>query len=114
MRKFKKSYGRVVSVLLLLSFIVAIVPFDFYHNHAEAKEVCSKDTEKGHCTHKLHVSEKSKSCFACAAHFSKAFTQPTFSEKFTSFPAITLLAENKVTGYFVKLVFTALRGPPSE
>ena len=114
MKKFKKSYGSYIGFLFLLIFTVAIVPFDFHHRHSEAKEVCNDSGKDGKCAHRLHVSEKSKSCFACAAHFNKTFTQPGLSESLTSFPAISLLTENRVTGYLIKLVFTALRGPPSE
>jgi hypothetical protein len=114
MKTIKKSYGRIISFLLLLCFGVAIVPFDFLHSHAETKQVCNEVTENGYCTHKLHLSEKAKSCFACAVHYNKTFDKPTLSDKVISFPAINILAQNRVTGYFIKLIFTALRGPPSE
>ena len=114
MKKIRKSFGRFFAFLLLLCFTVALVPIDFYHNHSEAQPVCKEKVQTGACQHKLHLSEKTKSCWACAVHFNKSYTQPSLSEKVVSFPAIALLSENRVTSYFTELIFTALRGPPAE
>lgn len=114
MKTVKKLYGKLVSYLLLLIFIVAIVPFDLLHTHVDSRQVCNDVTEKGYCNHKLHLSEKTKSCFGCAVHFNKTFEAPSLSEKLTSFPAVNILVENKVIGNFARLIIITLRGPPAE
>jgi hypothetical protein len=114
MNDLKKSVRIILSRLLLLCFTVAILPIDFYHNHSLEQTACNESAENGTCKHKLHLSQKSTSCWACAVHFDKTYLNAPFSEKITSISAVTLYFESKVTLYFVKLIFTDLRGPPVQ
>lgn len=116
MKKIKRSLGIALSVVLLLSFSVTIIPLDFFHNHktAETKVVCVKDTVHSSCTHKLEIKKQADFCWACAVHFDKSFTKISFIEKLKLSPGISLFINNDTAGYIIELLFTGLRGPPTE
>lgn len=107
--------GISLSVVLLLSFSVTLVPLDFFHNHQETRQVsCTKDKTHSTCTHKLHIAKKADFCWACAVHFDKTFTKVSFLEKLKSSPGLSLFINNETVGYFLERLFTGLRGPPAE
>ncbi len=111
MQAVKKSFEKAILLILLLTFSVAVVPLDFYHDHAE-ETVCKEFTKNGSCQHKLHLSKKSNACWACAVHYDKTYIRPEGAEtkKFT--PINTLSSTGEVIGYTIKLIATSLRGPP--
>lgn len=116
MKKLKKSLGVALSVVLLLSFSVTLVPFDFLHNHqtAQAQIPCAKDGNQSSCTHKVHITKKAEFCWACAVHFDKTFTKVSFIDKLKLSPGLSLFINNDTAGYFIERLFTGLRGPPTE
>ena len=113
MKKFKKSYGKLTAFVMLLLFSAALVPLDFYHNHSEEVPVCREKLDNGSCRHKVHLSQKSKSCWVCAVHYDKSYYQSFTSDKGLSLPLTGFFTEKKVSGFYVQLIFTALRGPPA-
>lgn len=116
MKKIKRSFGVALSVVLLLSFSVTLIPLDFLHNHqtAENKVPCVKDKAHSTCNHKLHITKKADFCWACAIHFDKSFTKISFIEKLKLSPGLSLFINNDTVGYIIELLFTGLRGPPTE
>jgi len=116
MKRIKKSFGLALSVVLLLSFSVTLIPLDFLHNHqtAQTQSSCVKDKTHSTCTHKLHITKKADFCWACAVHFDKTFTKVSFIEKLKLSPGISLFINNETAGYFIERLFTGLRGPPTE
>lgn len=113
MKKFKKSYGKLAALAMLLLFTAALVPLDFYHNHSEEIPVCQEKSDNSSCRHKVHLSQKSKSCWVCAVHYDKSYYQSFISDKDLPLPITGSFTERKVSGYDVQLIFTALRGPPA-
>lgn len=116
MKRVKRSLGLALSVVLLLSFSLMLIPLDFLHSHQkpQTKVSCVKDKIHSSCTHKLHVTKKAEFCWACAVHFDKTFTKISFIEKLKLSPGISLFINNDTVGYFLDLLFTGLRGPPAE
>ncbi len=116
MKRIKKSLGVVLSVVLLLSFSVTLIPLDFLHNHqtTQTQASCSKDKANSACSHKLHITKKADFCWACAVHFDKTFTKISFVEKLKLSPGLSLFINNDTVGYVIELFFTSLRGPPTE
>ena len=116
MKRIKKSLGISLSVILLLSFSVTLIPLDFLHNHqsAETRVPCIKDKAKSSCAHKLHIKKKADFCWACAVHFDNSFTKISFIEKLKLSPGLSLFINNDTVGSFLEILFTGLRGPPAE
>ncbi|MGB4775637.1 MAG: hypothetical protein WBP45_10715 [Daejeonella sp.] len=114
MKGIKKSFGLALSVLLLLSFSVTILPFDLFHNHNPVAKVCQDKKANTACTHQVHIATKADYCWVCAIHFDKEFTKTSFTERLAELPPIAVLLENKVTGYFIEQLFSSLRAPPTE
>ncbi len=115
MNRIKRSLGISLSVVLLLSFSMTLIPLDFLHNHQRASQIsCTKDKAHSTCTHKLHITKKADFCWACAVHFDKTFAKVSFLEKLKLSPGISLFINNETAGYFLERLFTGLRGPPSE
>ncbi len=114
MKGIKKTIGTSISILLLLIFSVTVLPLDAFHNHAELKTNCSTSGKVENCQHKQHIYTKTIFCWVCAIHFDKSFSGKPILEKIADLPAISLFADNNITGYFVEQIFTALRGPPSR
>ncbi len=114
MKGIKKSVGIALSLVLLLSFSVTLVPLDFFHNHQAPRTVCENTKTHAPCNHKVHLSQKADFCWVCAIHFDKTFTKTSLLEKIKSSPALSLFTDNDFTGYFIEQLFATLRGPPSE
>lgn len=116
MKRIKKSLGVALSVVLLLSFSVTLIPLDFLHNHqtSQTRASCVKDKTHTSCTHKLHITKKAEFCWACAVHFDKTFSKISFIEKLKLSPGLSLFINNDTAGYFIERLFTGLRGPPAE
>jgi hypothetical protein len=110
-KSVKRSFGRGISLVLLLLFSVTVLPLDFLHNHSVPEQVCADKTP---CSHKIHVTKKASYCWACAVHYDKSFLKAKAEEKLPSLPAVELLFDNAVTGYLADIIYAALRGPPSE
>ncbi|MHB1179139.1 MAG: hypothetical protein ACYCZO_12505 [Daejeonella sp.] len=115
MNKIKRSLGISLSVILLLSFSMTLIPLDFLHNHQNISRVsCVSDKTHSTCSHKLHITKKTDFCWACAVHFDKTFTNVSFVEKLKLSPGISVFINNETVGYFLERLFTGLRGPPTE
>ena len=116
MKRIKNSIGVALSVVLLLSFSVTLIPLDFLHNHQSSqKQVsCAKDKAHASCTHRLHITKKADFCWVCAVHFDKTFAEVSFIDKLKLSPGLSLFINNDTVGYFIERLFTGLRGPPTE
>lgn len=114
MKAIKRSFGLSLSVLLLLSFSVVLLPLDFLHNHGKITATSGTEKVNSSSSHKLNIQNKPDYCWVCAVHFDKSFTQPTFFEKVRLSPVVSVLLNNETTGYFIEQLFSTLRGPPSE
>lgn len=104
----------MLSVFLLISFSVTLIPLDFLHNHQSIPVVCKKDGTQSACNHKLHVTKKADFCWACAVHYDKTFTVSSYFEKLKVSPGLSQIVNNETVSYFIERLFTGLRGPPSE
>jgi hypothetical protein len=114
MKRIKRQIGVSLSVLLLLSFSITLIPLDFFHNHKYTQVSCKADVSNSSCTHKLHITKKADFCWACAVHFDKTFTKSSFVERLKLSPSLSLFVNNDAAAYFIERLFTGLRGPPSE
>ena len=112
MRNIKKSFGTGISMLLLLLFSITVLPLDFLHTHSSTEQICSD--KKIPCSHTVHITQKAPYCWICAIHFDKTFTTEDQGENGSFLPAVRLLFDNAVTGYVAEILYTALRGPPSQ
>jgi hypothetical protein len=111
--KLKKKHlhiHRVLSILLLWVFAIALTPFSAFHDHHHAEPKCVAH-EKA-CTHKVHVSNHAEECLICAAHFEKNYiaTAYHFEVYLVNKPATPYYPT--VSGFYTELVGLALRGPP--
>ncbi len=114
MKGIKRPISILLSVLLLISFSVTLIPLDFLHNHKSVTTTCVKDGTKSACNHKLHVTKKADFCWACAVHYDKTFTITSYFEKLRVSPGLSLVINNKTVSYFIERLFIGLRGPPVE
>ncbi|HXI00141.1 MAG TPA: hypothetical protein VNI52_07710 [Sphingobacteriaceae bacterium] len=112
MKKIKRSFGAGISMLLILLFSVTVLPLDFLHNHSSTNQICTD--KKDSCNHKIHITQKASYCWVCAIHFDKTFTSSNKSETPALLPTVKLLFDNVVTGYVAEILYSALRGPPTE
>lgn len=112
MKNIKRFLGRGISMLLLLLFSVTVLPLDFLHSHSVSEQRCS-DKEIP-CSHTVHITQKAPYCWICAIHFDKTFTTADKDSNESFLPAVRLLFDNAVTGYVAEILYTALRGPPSQ
>jgi hypothetical protein len=103
----------LLSVILLLSFSVTVLPLDFLHDHANKVE-CTEKAQTGTCRHKFHISEKSSFCWLCAIHYDKAFTNVDIKEQLSSLPVFSYFSESRILTCVSDVILTTLRGPPSE
>jgi hypothetical protein len=114
MKSLKKALGISVSVLLLLSFSVTLIPLDFLHNHQVQQVPCNDDKANSTCTHKVQITQKADFCWVCAVHYDKTFTKTGFFEELKLSPGLSLFINNETVGYFMERLFIGLRGPPAE
>lgn len=116
MKRIRTSLSVALSVVLLLSFSVTLIPLDFFHNHQtlQTKPFCVKDKTHSTCNHKLHITKNADFCWACAVHFDKSFTKISFIEKLKLSPGLSLFINNDTAGYILELLFTGLKAPPAE
>jgi len=81
MKAFKRTFGFIFSVVLLLSFSALILPLDFLHNHDPipvsigSKQTQSSDSEK------VNIQNKADYCWVCAVHIDKNYIKTSFFEK---------------------------------
>lgn len=114
MKGIKKSLGISLSVILLLSFSVTLIPLNLFHSHKVTQTSCKVDKSHASCTHKLNITKKADFCWACAVHFDQSFTNTSVLENIRLSPAISVFADNRISGHFIEQIFSSLRGPPSE
>ena len=114
MKDIKRSLGLSLSVLLLMSFSVILLPLDFFHNHAPIPAYSGAEKVNSSSSHQIKIQNKPDYCWVCAVHFDKTFTKASVFEKVRLSPVISLFLNNEVTGYVVEQLFSSLRGPPSE
>lgn len=114
LRSMFKKHGRgLISLLLLICFSVTILPLDFFHNHKQA-QVCNEADRTGTCHHKLHLSQQTSYCWICAIHIDKTFDHSTLTFIHLHLEKPVALPVFKAESYYVKLIFTSLRGPPIQ
>ena len=112
MKTIKKTLGTGISVLLLLLFSATVLPLDSFHSHSTVEQSCAE--EKDSCEHTVHIAKEASYCWICAIHYEKVFTSADAGETTLNLPVVNLLCNNAVTGYVAQILYTALRGPPSE
>lgn len=100
---------RILGIVMLWVFSLAITPWSALHHH---EEIITAASEKN-CTHKVHVKTQQETCLICAAHFEKNYTVAKFS--FITYLSSKLLTKDKdmVSSSYVELIATSLRGPPA-
>lgn len=103
--------NRIISLLLLCVFAIALTPWSSLHHHEEQHEYCSKDGRL--CMHKVHVGSEQHNCLICSAHFTKdILTQAaTFQVSLNSVRVVNNFT--LVSSTYVALIRTSLRGPPT-
>jgi hypothetical protein len=103
---------RVISVLLLWVFAIALTPFGVFHHHDHHthEHTCSLNSKN--CGHKLHVTTQTDHCLICEAHFEKNYTtsKAYFRIYLISKPVQKFYGE--VSNSYTRLINLALRGPP--
>ena len=110
----KRSAGVLISYFLLILFSVVAFPLDFFHHH-EAEEItaCSDSNGKSHCTHKVHLTEKSSYCWVCAIHFDKSFISDEVRYEYLSRSYHEIAVEKVIIYPALQLLSIQLRGPPA-
>lgn len=111
---------RILSVLLLLVFTIALTPFGAFHHHEHDHEhhghhdhgQTSCSANKKDCGHKLHIGTKTEHCLICEAHFEKNYTttKTHFHAYVDSKPIQKFYDE--VSSSYTRLISRSLRGPP--
>ena len=108
LKKRSLHIQRVLTIVLLWVFSLAITPWSSLHQHEELK---ASVVEK-HCTHKLHLKTEQDTCLICKAHFEKNYTVTkanfiTYLESRLMSTPITIVSSS-----YAELISTSLRGPP--
>lgn len=111
--KTTKKYPAIISLLLLLSFSVTIIPIDLFHHHNASRAICSDIRSKGICTHKYHISAKPAACWVCAIHYDKTFDKSSCTAVLISRKTVSGFSACKVNPYFTRSELSSLRGPPT-
>ncbi|KQB99383.1 hypothetical protein [Pedobacter sp. Hv1] len=109
LKKKRLHIQRILTVVLLWVFSLAITPWGALHHH---EEVVSTAVEK-HCMHKVHIKTQQETCLICAAHFEKNYTTTNYT--YTTYLIGKRITKHNaiVTGSYTELISTALRGPPA-
>ena len=110
MRKRANHIHRILSILLLWVFAIALTPFSAFHNHNHEEPRCSA-TEKI-CQHKVHISNHTDTCLVCAAHFEKNYLRTTTRFEIYQVNKPLVKFYPTVKGCYAELISLALRGPP--
>jgi len=105
---------RILSILLLWVFTIALTPFGALHHHDHDHDHEPKCvTKEKTCTHKLHVSSQTEHCLICKAHFEKNYiTTKQYVQVYTVSKPVTRVY-HITSGSYIKLIDLALRGPPT-
>jgi len=111
MNRFKQSFGFFMSLLLLISFSVTVIPIDFLHDHSGA-QTC-KTTTGTSCSHKSHLSLKKSLCWVCGVHFDKHFVKSSDPVAVVSVLTCRLGLPAHVSISFTVVASDCLRGPPA-
>ncbi|WP_316837496.1 hypothetical protein [Pedobacter nutrimenti] len=108
MRKQRQHINRILSVLMLMVFSIALTPWSALHDHEDEVHL----TQEKNCTHKLHISSHSETCLICAAHFEKDFVATT--SHFQVFLTLKSLSKTDplISSSYTELIDSSLRGPP--
>lgn len=115
MKSLQKQITISISALLLLCFSVTVLPLDLFHDHSfETRSGCQDLVTLKRCEHKYHISQKAKTCWLCAIHYDKNFIRESEIGNASLIPAFALFYQNEVKAYFIKLIFSSLRGPPTK
>ena len=105
----RKYISRLLSVLLLMVFSIALTPWNALHHHPEV--VIHQEVEKS-CTHELHLSSHVEHCLVCEAHFVKDFINVTATFQVFITSATRVEAYPSLGNSYAELIQTSLRGPP--
>lgn len=97
-----------------MGFSAVFLPLDVFHNHAPTSSSSGTEKLNSSSSHELNVQNKADYCWVCAVHFDKTFTKTSIPEKIRLSPVMSVFLNNEVTGHVVELLFSGLRGPPSE
>ncbi len=111
MARTRKSFGPLIGLLLMLNFSVTILPLDLFHRHPSTAN-CVDGTARLACHHKFHVSDKASFCWVCAIHLDKTFAKPAENRYQVHAEGHQLFVSELLSGSYVRLIATSLRGPP--
>ncbi|WP_432709574.1 hypothetical protein [Pedobacter sp.] len=105
----RKYLNRLLSVLLLLVFSIALTPWSALHHHPRVVE--HHEVENS-CTHELHLSNHVDTCLICKAHFVKDFVNVTATLQVFITTTTRIIVSPSLRSSYTALVHTSLRGPP--
>jgi hypothetical protein len=115
LRKKVLHIQKVISVVLLMVFAIALTPFSVLHHHDEAPD-CLEGTALSHvktCGHKFHIGTHEDHCLVCEAHFEKNYTTTTTHyQVYLEYKLVSKYYRTTAAAY-TQLIGTALRGPPT-
>lgn len=113
MKAFKRTFGFIFSVVLLLSFSALILPLDFLHNHDLIPVSIESGETQSSNSQKVNVQNKADYCWVCAVHIDKNYTKTSFFENIRQTTLSSVLLNSEPSSNFFELVLSFLRGPPA-
>lgn len=109
MQAKKNNFLKRLLVLILLAiFSMAITPWSALHHHEKHTTVVEKN-----CTHNVHVKIADEPCLICKAHFEKNFTVDLYNYIIHLKTELIKLVFPLLGNSFTEIIASCLRGPPS-
>jgi len=102
--------NQILAVLLLCVFAIALTPWSALHHHDEGQEHCMENAKL--CMHKVHVGTERHNCLICSAHFTQDLITPDVAFQINLESKVRVKNFILVSGSYVALISTSLRGPP--
>lgn len=108
MKKRQLHIKRILTVLMLGVFAIALTPWGLFHHHEGMVTITAEEN----CSHKLHVKTQQDTCVICAVHFEKNYTAYVASYLICLSSKPIAKINPSVGSSFTALISTSLRGPP--
>jgi hypothetical protein len=112
LRRKVQHINRILAAVLLMVFTIALTPFNLFHHHHEAPEQKCYADGQTKCVHKEHLQNHADNCLICAAHFEKNYTVDYAYHWFFSTERPFTRTYKLLSGSYVELIGSSLRGPP--
>lgn len=94
---------------MLLVFAIALTPWSVLHHH----EDIPIPVKEKNCHHVTHVSSHGDNCLICNASFEKDYVQTHHIYRIFLSAQLLSFTQPVLKSTYVKLLSTALRGPPT-